>query len=395
VGEKKANLRLAAHELPAKLLKGEGHCRAFCAGYTFTLTEHDRADMNDTYVLQWVSLSATQSHYANAFVAFPATVPFRPPRLTPKPRLTGAQTAVVVGKSGEEIWTDQYGRVKVQFHWDQAGHNDENSSCWVRVAQAWAGQGWGTLFIPRVGQEVVVSFLDGDPDCPLVTGTVYNAQQTVPYTLPDEQTKSTLKTNSSKGGGGFNELRFEDKKDAEEIFVHAQKDFNVTVQHDATTEVHNDATTTIKQNRTVTIQEANDKLVVAKGDRIVQVNTGNETHEVKGTRSVTVTGDETHTNQANFTQEVTGNCTWKISGNLTLDVQGNVTITSGGSLMNKAGTTLTNDAGATLMNKAGATLENRASGSLINAGGGMQRIGASGMVVIGASLVKIDPSNPT
>jgi type VI secretion system secreted protein VgrG len=316
-----------------------------------------------------------------------------------------------VGKSGEEIWTDAYGRIKVQFHWDQQGTNDENSSCWVRVAQAWAGQGWGSLFIPRIGQEVVVSFVNGDPDCPLVTGAVYNAQQTVPYTLPSEQTKSTIKSNSSKGGGGFNELRFEDKKDAEEVYLHAQKDLKVTVEHDRTTEVLNDATTTIKQNRSVTIQEANDTLVVAKGNRTVQVQTGDETHEVQGTRSVTVTGDETHTNQANLTHEVTGDCTWTISGNLTIDVQGNVTIQAGGSLTNKAdgsltnkaggsltneaGTSLTNKAGTTLTNDAGTSLTNKAAVSLTSSGGASLSIGASGMVVIGSALVKIDPSDPT
>jgi type VI secretion system secreted protein VgrG len=373
------------------------------AGYKFSLTEHDRTDLNSTYVLQWVSLSATQEHYANSFTAFPATAVFRPCCMTPKPRITGAQTAIVVGKSGEEIWTDTYGRIKVQFHWDQEGTNDENSSCWVRVAQTWAGQGWGSLFIPRIGQEVVVSFLNGDPDCPLVTGAVYNAQQTVPYTLPDEQTRSTIKSNSSKGGGGFNELRFEDKKDAEEIFLHAQKDLTVTVQHDCTTEVLNDATTTIKQNRSVTIQEANDTLVVEKGNRTLQVQTGHETHEVQGTRSVTVTGDETHTNQASLTYKVTGDCTWTITGNLTIDVQGNVTMQAGGSLTNKAGGSLTNDAGGSLTNKAGASLTNDAGASLTNkaaisltsSGGASQSIGASGMVVIGSALVKIDPSDPT
>jgi type VI secretion system secreted protein VgrG len=378
-GEHRASLRLSAHEWPAKLLRGDGHCRAFTAGYTFTLTEHKRTDINGTYVLQWLSLSATQSQYANSFTAFPASVAFRPPLVTRKPHMHGAQTALVVGKSGEEIWTDQYGRIKVQFHWDREGASNENSSCWVRVAQAWAGQGWGTLFIPRIGQEVVVSFLNGDPDCPLVTGAVYNAQQTTPYALPTEQTKSTIKSNSSKGGGGFNELRFEDKKDAEEIFLHAQKDLQVTVQ--------NDATTTINQNRSVTIQEANDTLVVEKGDRTINVNTGNETHTVKGTRSVTVSGNETHTNEANFTQEVQGNCTWKITGNLTIDVQGNVTIQAGGSMTNKAGVSLTNDARATLTNKAGA--------SLISSGGATQTIGADGTVIIGAGLVKIDSSNPT
>ncbi len=147
-------------------------------------------------------------------------------RGAPKPRIAGLQTAIVVGKSGEEIWTDKYGRIKVQFHWDQLGANDEKSSCWIRVAHGWAGKGWGQIFIPRIGQEVVISFLEGDPDRPLVTGSVYNAEQTVPYTLPDDQTKSTIKSNVSKGGGGYNELRFEDLKDSEEVYLQAQKDMN-------------------------------------------------------------------------------------------------------------------------------------------------------------------------
>src|SRR4029453_6220204 len=144
----------------------DGHCRAFTAGYTFTLTEHKRTDINGTYVLQWLSLSATQAQYANSFTAFPASVALRPPLVTRKPHMHGAQTALVVGKSGEEIWTDQYGRIKVQFHWDREGASNENSSCWVRVAQAWAGQGWGTLFIPRtlIGSRALAAY--GDVDGP-------------------------------------------------------------------------------------------------------------------------------------------------------------------------------------------------------------------------------------
>ena len=130
-------------------------------------------------------------------------------RSTPRPRIYGAQTATVVGKSGEEIWTDKYGRIRVHFHWDQLGKSDENDACWMRVAQGWAGKQWGAFFLPRIGQEVVVTFLEGDPDRPLVTGCVYNADQTVPYTLPDNQTRGTIKSNTSKGGGGFNEIRFE------------------------------------------------------------------------------------------------------------------------------------------------------------------------------------------
>jgi type VI secretion system secreted protein VgrG len=385
-GEQQASLRLDAYELPAKLLQGESYCPTLTTGYTFALTAHERADVNGTYVLRQVSHTATQQEYTNTFEAFPATTAFRPQRNTPKPTIVGLQTAMVVGKSGEEIWTDKYGRVKVQFHWDQRGARDENSSCWIRVAQGWAGKQWGSLFLPRVGQEVVVSFLNGDPDRPLITGSVYNAEQTVPYTLPDDQTKSTLKSHSSKGGDGFNEIRFEDKKDSEELFIHAQKDLQV--------QVLNDVTNTITQNRSTTIQQGDDTLVIAQGHRTLQVDTGNETHAVKGTRSVTVTGDETHTNEANFTQEVSGNFVLKVSGNLTLEVSGSVTIKAGTSILSQAGTSLTNKAGTSLTNTAGTTLNSSASGNVSTSAGGMQMVGANGSLVMGAPLVQLESSNP-
>jgi len=397
-GEARANRRMQAYELLAKRLRGESYCRAFIPGYTFTLTGHQRDDLNATYVLRQVSHAATQQGYSNTFEAFLAEVPFRPARVTKKPLISGCQTAIVVGKSGEEIWTDKYGRVKVQFHWDQLGKNDENSSCWMRVAQGWGGKNWGSLFIPRIGQEAIVSFLEGDPDRPIITGTVYNAQQTVPYTLPDDQTKSTIKTNSSKGGGGFNEIRFEDKKDSEEIFMQAQKDMNI--------QVLNDQTRTIKQNRKATIQEGDETLVVDKGNRTVQVNTGNETHEVKGTRALTITGNETHTNKADFTQEVSGNFTLKVSGNITIEAQGSVSIKAGTSLTNKAGTELTNQAGTSLTNKsgtdltnqAGTSLTNKASVSLTNDGGvsltnkasATQEVDGGGMLTLKGGLVKVN-----
>src|SRR5690606_4252061 len=137
-----------------------------------------------------------------------------PERITPRPVVQGPQTAIVVGKSGEEIWTDEFGRVKVQFHWDRYGKSDENSSCWVRVAQVWAGGKWGGMHIPRMGQEVIVEFLEGDPDRPIITGRVYNADNMPPYALPDDKTQSGLKSRSSKGASSdnFNEIRFEDKK---------------------------------------------------------------------------------------------------------------------------------------------------------------------------------------
>src|SRR5262249_46427617 len=155
------------------------------------------------------------------------------------------------GPRGEEIWTDKYGRVKVQFHWDRHGKNDENSSCWIRVAQVWAGKQWGGMFIPRIGQEVIVEFLEGDPDRPIITGRCYNGENMPPYTLPDDQTKSTLKSNSSKGGGGFNEIRFEDKKGSEEFYVHAQKDMNTLVLNDRTVEVKGDEKVKIDKTQNI------------------------------------------------------------------------------------------------------------------------------------------------
>ncbi|MEA2463430.1 MAG: type secretion system secreted protein VgrG, partial [Acidobacteriota bacterium] len=289
-----AKKRMEEQELPQKLLRGTSFCRAWFAGAKSTVAKHLRDDANVAYVLQYVSHSASWDAYTNSFEAVPADAIIRPRRVTPKPVIPGTQTAIVVGKSGEEIWTDKYGRVKVQFHWDQLGKNDENSSCWIRVAHGWAGKAWGQMFLQRIVQEVVVSFLEGNPDRPLITGSVYNAEQTVPYTLPDNQTQSTIKSNVSKGGGGFNELRFEDKKDSEEVFIQAERDYNTVIKNNETHKVgfekkkDGNQTIDIYKNRTVTLAEGNDALQVKKGNRDIKVDTGNETHTVAGTRDLTV-----------------------------------------------------------------------------------------------------------
>jgi type VI secretion system secreted protein VgrG len=380
-GEQRTGIRLDALEQPKKLIRGDGFVRAFVAGHKFELKDHYRKDVNKTYVLRSVSHAATQENYTNSFEAFPSDHPFRPPRLAHKPLISGTQTAIVVGKSGEEIWTDKYGRVKVQFHWDQKGKNDENSSCWIRVDYGWAGKNWGGIFLPRIDQEVIVSYLDGDPDRPLITGAVYNSDQTVPYTLPAEQTKSTVKTNTSKGGGGFNEIRFEDKKDSQELYFHAQKDQNVVVENDRTKKILHNETNTIKQDRSTTIQEGNDTYVVAKGNRTFQVNTGNETYEVKGTRDLTVTGNETHTDKANFTQKVTGNYELKVTGNLTIDVTGSVTI--------KSAMGMTHEAALAMTNK-GLSITNQAQTSITNKGDAMNTVESGGITTIKGALVKIN-----
>ena len=397
-GEERARLRLEAEEALAHRIVGTSYCRGMTAGHTFALVEHDRGDVNTDYVVTRVTHSATGQEYSNTFEAVPKKTPLRPARITARPLIHGSQTAVVTGKKGEEIWTDKYGRIKVQFHWDRLGKKDEQSSCWVRVSQSWAGKGWGTFFLPRIGQEVIVSFLGGDPDRPLVTGSVYNADQTVPYGLPGAQTQSTIKTRSSKGGKEGNELRFEDKKGSEEILLQAEKDQNFTVKHDFTTRVEHDVITSVKHDRTTSIEEGNEKLTVKKGNRSVEVTKGDETHTVKGKREVAVDGDHTHTTKCAFSHTTKKGYTLKIDGDLLIDVQGKITIKSGSSIGIKAatqskveaGTSLTNKAGTSLTNKAGTSLTNDAGVSLTNKASASQTVDGGGMLTIKGGMVKIN-----
>jgi len=360
-GDARSKHRIEAHEEPGLGIRGQGRVRSFMAGFKFKLVGHKRADVNGEYVLRWVSHSATLDSYSNSFDALPAKTPFRPPLTTRRPLISGSETATVVGKSGEEIWTDKYGRIKVHFPWDRLGTKDDKSSCWVRVSQNWAGKQWGTWFLPRIGQEVIVTFIDGDPDKPLVTGAVYNAEQTVPYALPGQQTKSTIKTNSSKGGGGFNEIRFEDKKDKEEIFIQAQKDMNILVKHDRKTEIKHDDILEVSHDRKATIKEGHDNVLVKLGNREVEVKVGTDTLKVTGIRTVKIVGDETHNNKGNFTHEVTGDYTLKVKGNLTMEVTGkltmkvadDITVKGDKNVDMKAGMAFKTEAGTEHNNKAG------------------------------------------
>ncbi len=235
--------------------------------------------------------------YDCRFECIPATITYRPPRVTPWPQMRGSQTARVVGPSGEEIHTDQYGRVKVQFNWDREGQYDDNSSCWIRVSQGFAGGNYGMMFLPRIGQEVVVDFLEGNPDQPLITGRVYNSDHMPPYKLPDEKTKSVIKTRSSTGGGGSNEIRFEDLKDQEQILVYGQKDVHVRAQNDLVETVENDRHLTvsndqfqqIKKNYHLKVEEENHSTEVG-GDKSLKVG-GKVSEKVTGTYSTDAGGD--------------------------------------------------------------------------------------------------------
>ena len=257
-GDQFANIRMQEEEAEITIVTGSSNCRAFTSGYRFKLTDYYRKDMNNkAYVITSLSHSARQGYatedtisefsYVNSFKCIPFDVPYRPPRRTPKPVVEGVQTAIVVGPSGEEIYTDEHGRVKVQFHWDREGKKDDKSSCWIRVSQLWAGAGWGAMYIPRIGQEVIIDFIEGDPDCPIIIGRVYHGVNKPPYPLPDEKTKSTIKTRSSKGGNesNFNEIRFEDKKGDEHLLIHAEKNQVIEVENDETTSIGHDRTETV------------------------------------------------------------------------------------------------------------------------------------------------------
>jgi type VI secretion system secreted protein VgrG len=288
-GDRLANIFMESEEAKITSLFGSSSCRAFRTGYRFELKDYFREDMNDkSYVLMEIShtassnisetISAGGAIYSNSFSCIPHETPFRPQRLTPKPIVEGVQTATVIGPSGEEIDTDKYGRVKVKFHWEREGQ----SSCWIRVSQTWAGAGWGGMHIPRIGQEVIVEFLEGDPDRPIITGRVYNAIQTVPYALPEEKTKSTVKSNSSLGGGGFNEIRFEDKKGSEQVFIHAEKQQDNRVKRDSLEWIGNE------RHLIVTT----DQLEKVSGDKHLEV-IGDQNEKVGGTVSLT-TGQDLH-----------------------------------------------------------------------------------------------------
>lgn len=346
-GDDRAKRRMEADEAGFEMVAGAGTYAAFAPGTKFTLSGHPvAAEQGKAYALVSVQHDAKDNaqvttasnkveppSYGNRFTCLPATTTFRPPPATPRPVMRGPQVATVVGASGDEICCDKYGRIRVQFPWDRLGTNDDKSSCWLRVAQPMAGRKWGTLFIPRVGMEVVVDFLDGDPDRPLVTGTVYNAENMPPWDLPANKTRSGLVTRSSTGGeaANANELRFEDKKGEEQILFHAEKDFLREVENDDTLTVDHDQSITVKNNRTLTVSEGDETITIAQGSQTLAVEAGDRTVTVHGDLATTVSqGNRTLTvSQGNLETTVSsGNHTTTVStGNLGIKTSaGSITI---------------------------------------------------------------------
>src|ERR1700682_1762468 len=280
-------IRMQEEALASLVIHGGSNCRHFMAGHKFSLQRHFSGE-GGPYVLTSVNHGARGSggfpggqtgefRYHNEFTCIPQALPFRPSRLTPKPVVHGTQSAVVVGPAGEEIFTDKYSRVKVQFHWDREGKNDPKSSCWIRVGTPWAGKQWGMIHIPRIGQEVIVDFQEGDPDQPIIVGSVYNADMMPPYKLPDRKTESGVKSRSSLGGtpDNFNEIRFEDKKGHELITIHAERNLSTTVEASETRSVGGSRSTTIQKDETLVIKDGNRKETLEKGNDSLTLAKGN------------------------------------------------------------------------------------------------------------------------
>ncbi|MBY0281209.1 MAG: type VI secretion system tip protein VgrG [Alphaproteobacteria bacterium] len=406
-GESLANYRIQEQEWAQTLTNGKSTVVDFAAGKTFTLQQHPRDDFNQEYMLYRIKHSIYQKTlpedipneehnakntpslakiYENEFSAFPITTPFRAPRITKKKRIYSNQTAIVTGPGGEEVFCDQYGRIKIHFHWDIRNGFNEHSSCWVRVAQNWAGGGWGGLVTPRIGMEVVVTFIEGDPDRPLVIGCVYNGKNTPPDYTTSSPTKSTFKTHSSKHASGFNELRFEDKAGAEEIYTHAQKD----------------VVTVIENSRDEKINKSNDTLLIKKGSKFVTLKGSKTTHSLhidNGNKKIKIV-------KGNYSVEITsgnykitldkGNMKIKVNGNIKVDSTKNIsfsalkniklkagvdiTMKAGKKIQSKAGTNIKNKAGLNIESKAGVMIKNKA-GKEIQSKAGMKIQNKAGMEI--------------
>jgi type VI secretion system secreted protein VgrG len=291
-----ARVRLEELHAEHERVHGIGTAAGLTVGALFTLDNFLREDQNKEHLVLSAAYELVSDDYESrlgltselrdpfmcSFTAMDRKVPFRPARITPKPLVQGPQTAIVVGPSGEEIHTDQYGRVKVQFHWDRYGHSDENSSCWVRVSHPWAGKSWGAISIPRIGQEVIVDFLEGDPDQPIITGRVYNGDTMPPYGLPAGAVISGVKSNSTKGGGGYNEYVLDDTKGNELIREHGQYDKDSTIEHDLREHVLN------CRSRDVAVDET----ILVGNNRSLTVGV-NETTTIGSNRTETVGANET------------------------------------------------------------------------------------------------------
>lgn len=357
LGERLVRVRLQEQQWTRHTSVGKANAPALISGYKFRLKGHPRSASNQEYLVVSFRVAGASEHGDDEssfgiedLLCIPAGVPFRPP-LLPRPCVAGVHTAIVVGPAGEEIHCDKYGRVRVRFHWDRRTDRQGDHSCWIRVSQPWGGNAYGGMFMPRVGQEVIVEFIAGDPDRPIIIGRVYNGDSPVPYGLPDAKTRSTLRTSSSPGGSGFNELRFEDAANNEEVYVHAQRNFKKEILKDSDTTIGGDHTETIDGKSTEKIKKdwiigvdgnrettigGNDELTVKKdqtstieGNRSASVR-GNDKLDVDKDQSISIQGNQNETIGKKLTQQVSGDISQSTDANLTVHAAKNISISADG-----------------------------------------------------------------
>jgi type VI secretion system secreted protein VgrG len=403
-GDKLVKVRLQEQQMPQSVARGTSDCRAFEVGYKFKLMDHYRDDLNQEYVLTALRLSArhnlgyasgsedTNPVYENSFECVPAATPIRPARRTPVPVVQGCQTAVVVGPSGEEIFTDKYGRVKVQFHWDREGKKNENSSCWVRVSYPWAGKAWGGIHIPRIGQEVVVDFIEGDPDRPIITGRVYNAGEMPPWDLPGKMMVSGYKSNSTKGGGGYNELSFDDTKGTELIQVHGQYDMDTKIEHDERRHVINNRTKNVDVDEASTIGHNRTEKVGNNEQIAIGVN---RTETVGSNEKISIGSNRTENVGANESITVALTRTRNVGVNEMVNVGGAQEITIGGLQALTVGLTRAKTIGVSESVNIGTTQSiNVGTAQTVNVGAKQATtIGAGQTISVGADLAETIAKN--
>jgi type VI secretion system secreted protein VgrG len=401
-----ARIRQEEEDTTRVLFRGAGYARSLTSGYKFSLRAQGDGvptTFDGSYVLTGVRHRASESYaggeeshvsYENDFECIQASVPFRPARRSPRPVVHGVQTAVVVGPGGEEIFVDKYGRVKVQFFWDREGKRDENSSCWLRVSQPWAGKGWGGVSIPRIGQEVIVSFLEGDPDQPIIVGRVYNGEQMPPYGLPGSGVVSGLKSQTHKGSG-YNELSMDDTAGKEKITIHGQYDMNTTVEHDQTDVIHNNRTTTIDVDDTESVGSNQSITVGADQTESVGANRktdigSNDTESVGGNQETSIGGNQTLEVGGNRTASTGGNEALDVGGNHTISVGGNQTFEVGGNQSITVGGNQTIEATGPISITSAAKITLEAAGSKIEIGPSGVTIQSGGLVTLQGSTIKLN-----
>ena len=400
-GERLVGIRIQEEDAPQIVVTGASTCRGLVSGHRFDLRDHFRRDFNKSYVLtaihhaadlgdSWRSADGgSELDYHNSFQCIVHPAPYRPVRKTPVPVVHGTQTAIVVGPRSEEIYTDKYGRVKVQFHWDREGRRDENSSCWIRVSQPWAGKGFGGMTIPRIGQEVIVGFLEGDPDRPIIVGRVYNAESMPPYELPKHQAHSGLMSRSTPGGSpnNFNGIRMNDGSGAEMMEVQAEKDQDILVKHDKKETVGNNETISIGVDRTETV--GNNESVTIGVNRTEKVG-ADESITIGGNRNKIVSQSEVTTVALTRTHSVGINEMINVGAAREVTVGGIQLVSVGISQMVTVGLTHTVNAGNKIKHSAPTIILEATKEIQIKCGAGSITIDAAGNITIKGPMVKIN-----